>query len=138
MALQRRRTRVKSRSKGEILSELSNLGEVSLKSETDTYIYLSLLEDVEGILESEELTELEREGFTLIREYLKEATIMELRRAPIKSFQRKIREIASILRIIDNIKEKGAEMITFDDLVVVGEVDGRPIYSIRKGDSPNR
>ena len=91
-------------------------------------------------MDSEDLTELERQGFTLIREYLKEATIFELRGLPRTPFIEKIREIASILKKIRDLREGGAQIISLNDLTVVGEVDGRPVYSIKQdeGDSSDR
>ncbi len=126
-------------SKDDFLAKLLSLGEVPLKEGATDLI--SLLEDVESILSSEELTDLERQGFILIREYLKEATILELRKLPRASLTNKIREIASILKNIDNLRGKGIQIISLGDLTVVGEIDGRPIYSIRqedKRDSSNR
>ena len=139
MAVQERRTHGKSRaSKGDLLDKLSNLGQVSLREGTADL--LSLLEDVESVLDSKDLTELERQGFTLIREYLKEAAILEFRGLPRTPFIERIREIASILKKIRALREGGAQIISLNDLTVVGEVDGRPIYSIRRDerDSPDR
>ncbi len=139
MAIQRKRISAGSEaSKEDLLDKLLNLGQVSLREGTTDL--LSLLEGVENILRSEDLTGLERQGFTLIREYLKEAAILELRELPRTSFIDKIREIAFILKKIGDLREKGVQVISLNDLTVVGEVDGRPIYSIKQdeGDSPDR
>ncbi len=139
MAVRERRTHGKSRtSKSDLLDKPSNLVRISLREGiTDL---LSLLEDVESALDSEDLTELERRGFILTREYLKEATILELRGLPRASLIDKIREIASILEKIGDLREEGVQVISLNDLIVVGEVDGRPVYSIKreKGDSHDR
>ena len=139
MAVQSRRTREESGAfKEKLLERLSNLDQVSLREGTTDL--LSLLDDVELVLSSEDLTELERQGFTLIREYLKEATVLELRGLPRAPFLKKIKEIASILRKIGDLRGEGIRIITLEDLTVVGEVDGRPVYSLRQeeGDSPHR
>ena len=117
-------------SKEDLLSRLSTLGEVQLKEGTSNLI--SLLEDVERILDSGELTELERQGFTLIREYLKEAVILGLRGLPRAPLVQRIREVASTLRNIGDLEERGVEVLSLGDLVVVGEVDGRSVYSIKQ------
>jgi len=139
MAVQRKRISAESEtSKDDLLDKLSNLGQVSLREGTTDL--LLLLEDVESILYSEDLTELERQGFTLIREYLKEAAILELRGLPRTPFIDKIREIASILKKIGDLMGRGVQIISLNDLTIVGEVDGRPVYSIKrgKGDSSDR
>ena len=131
MAVQRKRISTESEaSKDDLLDRLSNLGQASLREGTADL--LSLLDDVESILRSEDLTELERQGFTLIREYPKEATIFELRGLPRTSFMERIREIAFILKKIRALREGGVQIISLNDLIKVGEVDGRPIYSVRR------
>ena len=83
---------------------------------------------------SPNLSRLEREGVTLVREYLKEASLKSYlgeRREAMPYVDRSL-EVALILKGLGELKEKGVTLIHPDELVEVDRIDGRPVYSVRR------
>ncbi len=81
---------------------------------------------------------LESDGLLLIREYVKEAVYRFSVGDDAGSVLAEALSVARALRDLGALAERGVEIIRPEDLVVVGYIDGKPVYSFRQGNSPNR
>jgi hypothetical protein len=81
---------------------------------------------------------LESDGLLLIREYVKEAVYRFSAGDDAGSVLAEALSVARALRDLGALAERGVEIIRPEDLVVVGYIDGKPVYSFRQGNSPNR
>ena len=81
---------------------------------------------------------LESDGLLLIREYVKEAVYRFSSGDDAGSVLAEALSVARALRDLGALAERGVESIRLEDLVVVGYIDGKPVYSFRQGNSPNR
>jgi len=81
---------------------------------------------------------LESDGLLLIREYVKEAVYRFSAGDDAGSVLAEALSVARALRDLGALAERGVEIIRPEDLVVVGNIDGKPVYSLRQGNSPNR
>jgi hypothetical protein len=81
---------------------------------------------------------LESDGLLLIREYVKEAVYRFSAGDDAGSVLAEALSVARALRDLGALAERGVESIRLEDLVVVGYIDGKPVYSFRQGNSPNR
>jgi phage-related baseplate assembly protein len=81
---------------------------------------------------------LESDGLLLIREYVKEAVYRFSVGDDAGSVLAEALSVARALRDLGALAERGIEIIRPEDLVVVGYIDGKPVYSLRQGNSPNR
>ena len=83
---------------------------------------------------SPNLSRLERDGITLVREYLKEASLKSYlgdRREAMPYVDRSL-EVALTLERLSKLKGKGVTPIHPDELVEVDRIDGRPVYSVKR------
>ena len=46
--------------------------------------------------------------------------------------------VAKALRELEALADKGAEIIGLEDLEVVGYVEGKPVYSLKRRNSPDK
>ena len=81
---------------------------------------------------------LESDGLLLIREYVKEAVYRFSVGDDAGSVLAEALSVANALRELGALAERGVEIIRPEDLVVVGYIDGKPIYPFRQGNSSNR
>jgi hypothetical protein len=81
---------------------------------------------------------LESDGLLLIREYVKEAVYRFSSGDDAGSVLAEALSVARVLRDLGALAERGVESIRLEDLVVVGHIDGKPVYSFRQGNSPSR
>lgn len=114
----------------ETLSERRTL--TSLRSRFGSMV--DTIRKLDEMASSPNLSRLEREGVTLVREYLKEASLKSYlgeRREAMPYVDRSL-EVALILKGLGELKEKGVTLIHPDELVEVDRIDGRPVYSVRR------
>ena len=102
----------------ELLNMLSNLPEEYGEIQ-------SLLDDIENVLESEDLTELERQGFILLKTYLK-----EIRSEKDRCLVVAVRNMSRVLEGIRFLRRMGAKVVSLEELVRVGEIEGKEIYTV--------
>jgi len=81
---------------------------------------------------------LESDGLLLIREYVKEAVYRFSVSDDAGSVLAEALSVARALRDLSALAERGVEIIRPEDLVVLGYIDGKPVYSFRQGNSPKR
>ncbi|MBS7625656.1 hypothetical protein KEJ51_01235 [Candidatus Bathyarchaeota archaeon] len=101
---------------------------VDFKSMVDT------VDRLDEMLSSPSLSKLEREGITLIREYIKEASMKSYsgRGEEAVPYVDRALEAALTLNNLNLLKEGGVALIHPDELVEMDRVGGRPVYSIKR------
>lgn len=98
-----------------------------------------IVNELDGVISSSSISTLEKDGYTIVREYLKEAVIKGIvdQREKANEYIVYALEILYLIKDLQLLKKTGATLITSEDLVVVDWVRGHPVYSIRR-DRPNR
>jgi archaellum component FlaC len=81
---------------------------------------------------------LKAEGLLVIREYAKEALYRLITGGDPSSLIGEALSVAKALEELEALAEKGVRIVNLEDLEVVGYVDGVPIYTLRRRDSPDR
>lgn len=79
---------------------------------------------------------LRADGLLVIREYVKEALYRALRGGDPSGLLGEALSVARALRELEALAAEGARLVSLEDLEVVGYVDGKPVYALRRGDSP--
>jgi len=80
-----------------------------------------------------------RDGVVAVREYLKEAYLaLGLGRGgEARELLGRAAEIALMVRALLRLRARGAGLVALEDLVKVGEIEGRPVYALKR-DSAGR
>jgi len=101
---------------------------------------VSELEKVYGFVEARRAGEgsLKAGGLLVIREYVKEALYRRLTGGDPSSLLGEALSVAKALRELEALADKGAEIIGLEDLEVVGYVEGKPVYSLKRRNSPDK
>jgi len=92
------------------------------------------------------LAEVEREGggslramgLLVIREYVKEAVCRLSTGGDPSALLGEALSVAKALQELEALAEKGARIVGLGDLEVVGYVEGKPVYSLKPRDRPDR
>ena len=79
---------------------------------------------------------LRADGLLVIREYVKEVLYRALRGGDPSGLLGEALSVARALRELEALAAEGTRLVSLEDLEVVGYVDGKPVYALRRGDSP--